>query len=144
MVKHKHVEWFHTGARALRALARERGFEDAFPTGEEWYLCPLCLDVMLTVEELGTKELTVEHVPPKVLGGRELVLTCKTCNNRAGSKFDAEADKQQRLSQLVSGQSEQPETAALTIGGITTRVEMSALPDASKPNWDPGQVCYRW
>jgi 5-methylcytosine-specific restriction endonuclease McrA len=116
MVKHKHVEWFHTGARALRALARERGFEDAFPTGEEWYLCPICLDVMFTVEELGTKELTVEHVPPKVLGGRELVLTCRTCNNHAGSKFDAEADKQQRLSQFVSGQSERPETAALPSG----------------------------
>jgi hypothetical protein len=126
MVKHKHVEWFHTGARALRALARERGFEDAFPTGEEWYLCPLCLDVMLTVEELGTKELTVEHVPPKALGGRELVLTCKSCNNHAGSKFDAEADKQQRLSQFVSGQSDQPQTGALTIGRITTRVEMHA------------------
>ena len=30
MVKRKHIEWFHTGARTLRAVARERGIEDAF------------------------------------------------------------------------------------------------------------------
>jgi len=124
VVKQKHLEWFYAGARCLRALAREHGFENAFPTGEDWYLCPLCLDVLLTVEELGTRELTVEHVPPKALGGHELVLTCRTCNNHAGSKFDAEARKQERLWEFLSGQSEHPETAAFTLGDITTRVEM--------------------
>jgi hypothetical protein len=126
VVKQKHAEWFYAGARTLRAVACERGFEDVFPTGEDWYLCPLCLDVMLTVEEFGTNELTVEHVPPKALGGHELVLTCRTCNNHAGSKFDAEADKQRRLWQFLSGHSEHPETAAFTLGDITTRVEMHA------------------
>ena len=32
--------------------AREQGREDALPTLEDWYLCPLCLDG-LTIEELG-------------------------------------------------------------------------------------------
>jgi HNH endonuclease len=124
VVKRKHIGWFYRGARTLRAVARERGWEDAFPTGEDWYLCPLCLDVMLTVEEFETKELTIEHVPPKALGGGELVLTCRKCNNDTGSKFDAEVHKQQRLWQFLSGQSERPETATFTVDGITTRVEM--------------------
>lgn len=123
MVKRTHIEWFHQGARTLRAVARERGFEDAFPTNEDWYLCPLCLDGF-TVEEFDTHELSVEHVPPKALGGNELVLTCKKCNNDNGSKFDAQAHNQQKLRQFLSGQSGQSETAQFTVDGITTNVNM--------------------
>lgn len=43
---------------------RENGREDALPTPEDWYLCPLCLDG-LTIDELRTRELTVEHVTPE-------------------------------------------------------------------------------
>ena len=124
MVKPKHIEWFSRGARTLRAVARDRGFEDAFPTDEDWYLCPVCLDVLLTVEEFATEQLSVEHVPPEALGGNELVLTCKRCNNDAGRHFDAEAHKQQRLRQFLSGHSQQSETATFTVGDIITRVEM--------------------
>src|SRR5260370_40382262 len=97
MARQKHIGWFYLGARTLRAVARVRGFEDALPNGRDWYLCPLCLDVMLTVEEFATGELTVEHVPPETLGGDDMVLTCKGCNSQAGSWFDAEAGKQWRL-----------------------------------------------
>lgn len=124
MVKPKHIEWFYRGARTLRAVARERGFEDAFPSDEDWYLCPLCVDVLLTVEEFATEQLSVEHVPPEALGGNELVLTCKRCNNDAGRHFDAEARKQQRLRQFLSGNSQQSETATFTVGDIATRVEI--------------------
>jgi hypothetical protein len=127
VAKQKHLDWFHVGASTLRSVARERGFEDVFPTTEDWYLCPLCLDVLLTVEEFDTGELTVEHVPPKALGGKDLVLTCKVCNSHAGSSFDAEAHKQERLGQFLSGQGARPETAAFTMGGVTTRVEMHVL-----------------
>jgi HNH endonuclease len=123
VVKRKHIEWFHTGARTLRALARERGIEDAFPSDEDWYLCPACLDGF-TVEEFDTEQLSVEHVPPKALGGKELVLTCKRCNNDAGRHFDTEARKQQRLRQFLSGDSQQSETVTFTVGDIATGVEM--------------------
>lgn len=52
------------------------------------------------------------------------MLTCKRCNNYAGSKFDAQAYEEQQLWQFLSGHSEQPQTAAFTIGNITTNVEM--------------------
>lgn len=35
--------------------------------------------------------LTIEDVPPKAVGGRPMLLTCKACNNTAGSKLDAHA-----------------------------------------------------
>lgn len=124
MVRQAHFDWFHAGARALRAVARARGFENVLPTEEDWYLCPLCLDVIFTVDELATGELSVEHVPPRSLGGRELVLTCRECNNKGGSSFDAEANKQQRLLQFLSGESGEPQTAMFSVGDITTRVEM--------------------
>jgi hypothetical protein len=122
VVKQKYIQWFRQGAHTLRAVARERGLEDAFPTGEDWYLCPLCIDVLLTVEEFKTGQLTVEHAPPGKLGGKELVLTCKDCNSDQGSKFDGEAVKQQQLAQLFSGQ--RAETARFTLDGIKTGVEM--------------------
>ena len=45
--------------------------------------CPICLcEFKRTDVEKGTK-VTLEHVPPKTLGGSPLCLTCKTCNNKA-------------------------------------------------------------
>lgn len=123
MVKQKHVKWFHQGARTLRAVARERGL-DACPTDEDWYLCPLCIDVLLTVEEFKTGQLTVEHAPPGALGGKDLVLTCKDCNSDQGSKFDGEAVKQQEFGQFFSGQSARSEIAKFTLDGITAGVRM--------------------
>lgn len=142
MARHKHIEWFQRGARTLRALAREHGREDVFPTREDWYLCPLCLDGV-TIEELDTGELTVEHVPPKALGGNELVLTCRQCNSISGGKFDGPAHTKDRLRRLLSGHSERPETVTIDVDGFATRVEMRtagqtgmlffAVPDMNKP-----------
>jgi hypothetical protein len=47
------------------------------------YVCPLCVR---GITEDYITELTYEHVPPKSLGGKRLVLTCRECNNRAGGK----------------------------------------------------------
>jgi hypothetical protein len=57
------------------------------PEGE-WYACPLC-QTLFTIDELDTRNLTKEHVPPRSIGGREMVLTCRQCNNSAGATFDA-------------------------------------------------------
>jgi hypothetical protein len=125
MVRAKHIKWFHQGAGTLRAVARERGREDyALPASEDWYMCPLCIDTWLTVEEFETGELTVEHVPPEALGGDDLVLTCKKCNNDAGGRFDGPAREEQRIREFLSGQSGDPRTAALTVDGLAARVRM--------------------
>lgn len=41
--------------------------------------------------------LTREDVPPKSVGGRKIVLTCKTCNDRAGHEIDWHARREANL-----------------------------------------------
>jgi hypothetical protein len=45
--------------------------------------------------------LTAEHVPPQSFGGRELLLTCKKCNNEAGTLLDAHARHKEDLAEVM-------------------------------------------
>ena len=55
-------------------------------------LCPLCLNVFLENDLIASEanHLTLEHNPPKSLGGKDNILTCKECNNANGHKTDLE------------------------------------------------------
>jgi len=48
----------------------------------------MCLRRYHAVDDGGDNPLTLEDAPPKALGGKPVVLTCKKCNNIAGSKID--------------------------------------------------------
>ena len=93
----KRKAWFNRGADALRCV---------LPEIPRSYLCPLCLNAF-SEEALDQKLLSLEHVPPKNMGGSELVLTCKPCNERAGSGVDAELKKWQN--QLAFARRDMPE-----------------------------------
>jgi hypothetical protein len=84
--------WFATGAAALQ---RATGGVLA-----ESYACPLCRIVIPAEDQ---EELSLEDVPPKRLGGRPLVLTCKPCNNTHGSRLDSHAEKIDRFGRLLTG-----------------------------------------
>lgn len=60
------------------------------------YLCPLCGAQKLI------KELTLEHAPPKALGGKVIILTCSDCNNVLGHQADSEAAKQKKQTDLTA------------------------------------------
>ncbi len=49
--------------------------------------CPIC-EKHFTSKDF--EKLTLEHNPPRSLGGKDNVLTCKDCNNKAGSNIDAQ------------------------------------------------------
>ena len=54
------------------------------------YICPICKD-QFSVEALKQSienPLTLEDAPPKSLGGRANILTCKSCNNFCGQQID--------------------------------------------------------
>lgn len=56
------------------------------------YICPGCMR-QFSIDDLDTKlpnHLTLEDVPPKSLGGKPTILTCKECNNNAGVKIDSQ------------------------------------------------------
>ena len=57
---------------------------------ENTFICPLCLQ-QFSEDDLDTANenfLTLEDAPPKSLGGKANVLTCKKCNNRFGHEID--------------------------------------------------------
>ena len=50
--------------------------------------CPICL-AAFTEDGVGAgRNVTLEHTPPKALGGREACLTCEPCNQRASATSD--------------------------------------------------------
>jgi hypothetical protein len=124
------VRWFNTGASLLGALAPgmkispdESGLRSQLASGQ-WYMCPLCMS-LYTVDEIDTNGLTVEHVPPRSIGGRPLVLTCRPCNNGAGHRLDAHLERRERLRRFGGpGALGESLEVTLTIAGIVNRGSM--------------------
>ena len=55
--------------------------------------CPICL-VPFTEDGVAEgREVTLEHAPPKAVGGREACLTCEPCNQRASATSDQAAKR---------------------------------------------------
>ncbi|WP_369188879.1 HNH endonuclease [Streptomyces sp. R08] len=98
----KRERWFSEGAPLFRQLLVRNGLADRLPTDDLYYLCPCCLYVF-PFESVAAQILTIEHVPPKALGGKEMLLTCKRCNNDAGRDFDSPRAEAVRVSQDVGG-----------------------------------------
>lgn len=55
--------------------------------GQEYYLCPIALTLHAR-DDIKTGQLTIDHVPPKSLGGKPLILTNKEINNTDGQSSD--------------------------------------------------------
>ncbi len=49
--------------------------------------CPICLTPFPEAQVTSGREVTLEHAPPKTLGGKIVCLTCADCNNK-GSRLD--------------------------------------------------------
>lgn len=74
----KRQRFFWRGAKAL---------EDLVVCEEPIYVCPICL-TGFGVKAAVDGVLTLEHVPPESMGGREILLTCADCNSDAGATAD--------------------------------------------------------
>jgi hypothetical protein len=123
--------WFLEGAAALRrTVAALSGPGDPpFPAGE-LYACPCCLG-LFDRDDLEERLLTVEHVPPESVGGRELVLTCAACNGTAGGQFDAHAAHREALFDFLAGRGpDRALRAEFTIGGTRTHGNIQHAGDA--------------
>lgn len=46
-------------------------------------MCPICLSDFSRADALAGTRVTLEHAPPRALGGSVVCLTCEDCNNRA-------------------------------------------------------------
>jgi hypothetical protein len=50
--------------------------------------------------------LSIEHVPPRSVGGRPLLLTCTQCNNKYGTELDAHIKAGRDLGEILQGSRE--------------------------------------
>lgn len=98
----------------------------ATSTDDNSYRCPICLEAF-SIDDLEAKRLTLDHVPPRSVGGRELCLTCVACNTNSGSSADyaiAEMTRVRRLSEALAGKGNSVVEAMLEAGGVAVRGEL--------------------
>lgn len=84
----------------MRVVLGRLSLGGQLPDSEDYYACPCCL-TCYPRHAVATGELTEEHVPPRRLGGRGMLLTCATCNNRSGTDFDRHAATQSDADDFV-------------------------------------------
>lgn len=60
------------------------------PDFDDGYVCPICFNVFdkSYLNKEVENPLTLEDVPPKSLGGKPIILTCKECNSFCGHELD--------------------------------------------------------
>jgi hypothetical protein len=112
----KKREWFDLGAESF---ARVRPGLYNHPI----YPCPICLTTF-TIEALAQKQLSAEHVPPESLGGRELLLTCTSCNNSSGTKLDSHARIKEDVQLALAGTLEHPHRVKAMFGDLVVNAEL--------------------
>jgi hypothetical protein len=93
--------------------------------------CPLCL-IGLDRTAVETRELTVEHIVPRALGGRLTTLTCRRCNNTQGSRLDRHVVEAARARDASEGHDTFRTT--VTVGGASLEAELAWTPDRSAAN----------
>jgi hypothetical protein len=82
-------------------------------------------------EALSNGMLTIEDVPPKSVGGRWLVLTCKQCNSTAGTRLDEQARLREEQLDFFAGRVPDRALAAeIMVGDSTTRGDIRNAGDA--------------
>jgi len=94
-VRSRKRNWFDRGVQAFARVTKG--------TLPEGYLCPLCYEgdgkpfTLYLPDALNMELLSEEDVPPRSIGGRRIVLTCKDCNCTAGHTIDAELRKMENV-----------------------------------------------
>jgi len=111
-------QFFEKGATALKKL---------ISIDQDCYCCPVCKKLFLP-KALEVGVLTLEHAPPKKLGGRPLALTCKECNSIAGYSIDAAVVNREKLldaAKAITGQKRNYRgRATLSMGGKEINVKL--------------------
>lgn len=98
---------------------------------EPIYICPLCLRgyLKIALSQNVPNPLTLEDVPPKSLGGKPLILTCKECNNRSGMVLDSVLKKHlqsSRFFKLSPGSVMDGKVSVNNQGHVNTRIRIGA------------------
>lgn len=129
----KKLDFFRKGVAALERL-------NAKPEGT--YACPICQNAF-TAGALDNGQLTLEHVPPKSVGGQEIMLTCSKCNKKAGHAVDSHVKRREDIRDFSRRQLERPLRAQIKFPGMENPANVkvsgaggyfiTGLPDNNNP-----------
>jgi hypothetical protein len=97
-----------------------------FPVPPGHFLCPFCQRSFPRTSLADPNALTIEHSIPGVLGGtlETATLTCKGCNNRAGTLFDAHLANRFAAEEFLQGISANAQRIWFNVGEGRARAEM--------------------
>jgi hypothetical protein len=74
--------------------------------------------------------LSREDVPPRSVGGRKIVLTCRECNSTSGGHLlDAELRRRETLLDFARGTMRKPASVVVEFGGVPFRATLLATGD---------------
>ena len=93
------------------------------------YICPLCLRgyTKIALDQSFQNPLTIEDVPPKSLGGKPLLLTCKECNSKGGYLLDSVLKQHlqsQRFIKLSPGSKVLGKVSVNKLGAVNSIIEV--------------------
>jgi hypothetical protein len=129
--------WFQQGCEAFR-----RSFPDIAKNipADRFYVCPVCLKAF-SEEALTARVLTREHVPPRSVGGKRMVLTCEECNSKAGHSADSDLRREADIYDFATGNLPETKLALKTKSGhvpvrmsvAPSGIQMFGVPNATHP-----------
>lgn len=78
------------------------------PDFDEGFICPICFKMFdrNSLSKEYDDYLTLEDVPPQALGGKVCTLTCKVCNNSAGTQLESHLKNKLRADLFLAGDSD--------------------------------------
>ncbi|MES2418551.1 MAG: HNH endonuclease [Bacteroidota bacterium] len=88
-----HLQRFSPSLQPYRSKYLGMFFNGTEKTMDHWpYICPMCISSGLLLLEDHYRdtgsEFTLDHFPPQSVGGKQTILVCKSCNNKAGLNFE--------------------------------------------------------
>jgi hypothetical protein len=102
----KRSQFFDSFSRNLNNVKRHPKIRIQ-PNLDEGYLCPICFKIFdreaLSISKEYDDHLTLEDVPSKFLGGKVRALTCKICNNWAGTELESDLGKKLMMDEFLAG-----------------------------------------
>lgn len=87
-------------SKRLRLYRAAKQSISSLDSSFQFFLCPLCLRGLSDYDGNGD-DLTLEDVPPKSQGGRPLLVTCRDCNNTAGTKIENDLVQKNKLTAAI-------------------------------------------
>lgn len=84
------------------------------PTPPDSIFCPICFRVF---DRSMMSYLSLEHVPPKSLGGKVRTITCTECNNKAGAHLEGHLTNSVKFTGFLQGVPGAEFNATYTVNG---------------------------